>query len=69
MIQQNFIDLEKLIDLMKTKDNILDIENAKELRLTRGGEIKFGINKLSLENVCFSYNERNVINNLSFLIL
>ena len=42
MIQQNFIDMEKMLSLFKEKQSVQDAPNAPDLRVTEG-EVIFGI--------------------------
>lgn len=49
MIQQKFIDMEKLMDLFEESPEVRDLPEAQELRITEG--------RVRFENVCFSYNE------------
>ncbi|CAG8487880.1 3260_t:CDS:10, partial [Acaulospora morrowiae] len=61
MIQQNFIDMEKMLDLFKEQQSVQDIPGAPELKVTEGSVI--------FENVGFSYDPRNTaLKNISFTI-
>ncbi|CAH1762874.1 18520_t:CDS:10 [Entrophospora sp. SA101] len=61
LIQQNFIDMEKMFLLFKEKQSVQDDPNASELNVT-DGEIIF-------DNVGFSYDSRNEsLKNISFTI-
>ncbi|EDV29654.1 uncharacterized protein TRIADDRAFT_20003 [Trichoplax adhaerens] len=61
-IQQSFIDMENMLDLMKAEVDVKDIDNAPELNVTKG-EIEF-------RDVCFHYNSsRPVLKNISFSVL
>jgi len=42
MIQQNFIDMEKMLSLFKEKQSVQNAPNAPDLRVTEG-EVIFGI--------------------------
>ena len=60
-IQQAFIDMENVFDLMKEKQEIKDIPNAPRL-IVDGGLIKFN-------NVRFSYeNGKEILKGISFLV-
>ena len=58
VIQQNFIDMEKMLDLFEEDQSIKDAPNAKDLVL-REGHIVF-------DNVSLTYDRVPVIENLSF---
>ncbi|KAG1150911.1 hypothetical protein G6F37_004418 [Rhizopus arrhizus] len=61
MIQQNFIDMEKMFDLFDEEETVKDIEDAGELTVTEGHVV--------FDNVCFSYDQRQTaLNNISFSI-
>ncbi|CAG8704810.1 24374_t:CDS:10, partial [Cetraspora pellucida] len=61
MIQQNFIDMEKMLDLFKEQQSISDVPGATELKVTEGS--------VSFENVGFSYDPRHpALKNISFTI-
>lgn len=49
MIQQNFIDMENMFDLLNIRQEICDVEEAQTIFI-RSGEIEF-------RDVCFSYKE------------
>ncbi|KAJ3098916.1 ATP-binding cassette sub- B member 6, mitochondrial [Phlyctochytrium planicorne] len=59
-IQQNFIDMESMFELFAEQADVQDVANAAEMRIVRGGSVKF-------DNVSFSYDARlPAIKNLSF---
>jgi ATP-binding cassette, subfamily B (MDR/TAP), member 6 len=61
MIQQNFVDMEKMLDLMEQEQTVKDLPNAKELMVTDGHVV--------FENVSFAYDERQTaLRNISFSI-
>lgn len=61
MIQQNFIDMEKMFDLFEVQESVKDVEGAKELNVT-DGHVEF-------QNVSFSYdNRQTALNQISFSI-
>ncbi|KAI8979740.1 hypothetical protein BDF20DRAFT_871371 [Mycotypha africana] len=61
MLQQNFIDMEKMFDLFEVEETVKDAENAVELYVTEG-HVKF-------DNVSFSYDQRQTaLNGISFTI-
>lgn len=61
-LRQSLLDMETLFNLQKVNVNIKEIPNARTLRLSRGGEIRF-------ENVTFGYHpDRPVLKNASFTI-
>lgn len=61
-LRQSLLDMETLFNLQKVNITIRDPPNANELKLTRGGEIKF-------ENVTFGYHaDRPILKNLSLTI-
>ncbi|KAI9016131.1 P-loop containing nucleoside triphosphate hydrolase protein [Hyaloraphidium curvatum] len=61
LIQQSFIDMEKLIELFKERQTVKDKPNAKEIKFDKG-EVVF-------ENVSFSYDPRHpALKNVSFRI-
>ncbi|KAI9258713.1 hypothetical protein EDC94DRAFT_563959 [Helicostylum pulchrum] len=61
MIQQNFIDMEKMFDLFEVEESVKDIEDAKELQVTKG--------HVQFDHVSFSYdNRQTALNNISFTI-
>ncbi|KAI8919809.1 P-loop containing nucleoside triphosphate hydrolase protein [Powellomyces hirtus] len=62
VIQQNFIDMEKMLDLFEEGDAVKDAPNAGHLQIRQGGKIVF-------DNVSFSYDPRQpAVNGLSFEI-
>lgn len=62
VIQQNFIDMEKLIQLFNETNSIKDAPNALEFVPKEGGSITF-------ENVYFSYDPRETaLQNISFTV-
>ncbi|XP_071966249.1 ATP-binding cassette sub-family B member 6-like [Antedon mediterranea] len=61
MIQQAFIDMENMIDLMEAKQDVCDDPNAKTLILTKG--------KVEFRDVSFHYNaKRKILKNISFTV-
>jgi ATP-binding cassette subfamily B (MDR/TAP) protein 6 len=61
MIQQNFVDMEKMLDLFEQQQTVQDLPNAKELHVTEGHVV--------FENVSFAYDERQpALRNISFSI-
>ncbi|KAI9342961.1 hypothetical protein BD770DRAFT_476083 [Pilaira anomala] len=61
MIQQNFIDMEKMFDLFEVQESVKDVEGAKELNVT-DGHVEF-------QNVSFSYdNRQTALKQISFSI-
>ncbi|CAO0792064.1 unnamed protein product [Mucor circinelloides] len=59
MIQQNFIDMEKMFDLFDVEETVKDAEGAGSLTVTEG-HVKF-------DNVCFAYdNRQTALNGVSF---
>ncbi|OAR01450.1 hypothetical protein LLEC1_07508, partial [Akanthomyces lecanii] len=61
-LRQSLLDMETLFNLQKVNVAITDKPGAKELALTKGGEIKF-------ENVNFGYHpDRPILQNLSLTI-
>ncbi|KAH8552559.1 hypothetical protein BGW37DRAFT_489423 [Umbelopsis sp. PMI_123] len=61
MIQQNFVDMEKMLALLDQEQTVKDLPNAKDLIVTDGHVV--------FENVSFSYDERQVaLRNISFSI-
>ncbi|KAK9727686.1 ATP-binding cassette-type vacuolar membrane transporter Hmt1 [Basidiobolus ranarum] len=61
MLQNNFIDMEKMMMLMDQDQKILDAPNAQALKVV-SGEIEF-------QNVSFSYDDRQVaLKNVSFKV-
>lgn len=61
VIQQNFVDMEKLFELFDEKPEVQDAENAKTL-IVKKGEIEF-------DNVSFSYHEgKAALKNISLKI-
>ncbi|GAB1603488.1 ATP-binding cassette sub-family B member 6, mitochondrial-like [Argonauta hians] len=62
MIQQSFIDMENMFDLISEEEEISDIPGAKELRLKEG--------KIEFRNVQFHYEPaRPILKNISFTVL
>lgn len=60
VIQENFIDMENMLDLMDEPAEVKDVANALHLAVT-GGEIEF-------RNVTFFYQpERTILKNISFV--
>jgi ATP-binding cassette subfamily B (MDR/TAP) protein 6 len=70
-IQQNFIDMEKMLDLLESNESIKDSPDASELACHDGGNIKFGtlpVIKMT-ENVCFSYGQKGLaLENVTFSV-
>lgn len=61
MIQQNFVDMEKMLALLDQEQTVKDLPNAKDLTVTDGHVV--------FENVCFAYDERQIaLRNISFSI-
>ncbi|KAJ2899922.1 Iron-sulfur clusters transporter ATM1 [Zalerion maritima] len=61
-LRQSLLDMETLFRLQKVNVTVADAPNAKELVLSKGGEIKF-------QNVTFGYHEnRPILNNLTVTI-
>ncbi|CAI2173840.1 5309_t:CDS:10 [Funneliformis geosporum] len=61
MIQQNFIDMEKMLSLFKEQQSVQDLPGAKDLKVTEGSVI--------FENIGFSYDPRNsALKDISFEI-
>lgn len=61
MIQQNFIDMEKMFDLFEEEETVKDVEGAKDL-VVKDGLVKF-------DNVSFAYdNRQTALNGISFSI-
>ncbi|KAJ3330284.1 ATP-binding cassette sub- B member 6, mitochondrial [Blyttiomyces sp. JEL0837] len=61
VIQKNFVDMEKMLDLFRHEVEIKDAPNAKPLEL-KGGEVVF-------ENVSFAYDARNpILKGISFKV-
>lgn len=62
LIQQAFIDMENMLDLLDIKPDVVDSPFAKDLVITSG--------KIEFENVCFHYQpERPILKNISFTVL
>jgi ATP-binding cassette, subfamily B (MDR/TAP), member 7 len=61
-LRQSLLDMETLFNLQKVNVAIKEVPDAKPLRLTKGGEIRF-------ENVTFGYiKDRPILQNLSLTI-
>ena len=61
MIQQSFIDMENMLDLLMEKQEVKDDKQATELYIS-GGEISF-------DNVCFHYQpEKPILRNVTFKV-
>ncbi|GJJ70283.1 ATP-binding cassette, subfamily B (MDR/TAP), member 6 [Entomortierella parvispora] len=61
MLQQNFVDMEKMIKLLDQNQSVKDIPNAKKL-IVSSGEVVF-------EDVCFQYDARQKgLQNVSFRV-
>jgi ABC-type transport system involved in Fe-S cluster assembly fused permease/ATPase subunit len=78
MIQQNFIDMEKMMDLMDEKPEVQDAIDAKDLRII-SGRVEFGTGHgatrrsmcsiVVLDGVSFAYDERKpCLKNISFTV-
>lgn len=62
LIQQAFIDMENMLDLLDIKPDVQDSPVAKDIVITNG--------MIEFENVCFYYQpERPILKNVSFSIL
>ncbi|XP_014772784.1 ATP-binding cassette sub-family B member 6 [Octopus bimaculoides] len=62
MIQQSFIDMENMFDLINEEEEVCDIPGAKELQLKEG--------KIEFKNVQFHYEpSRPILKNISFTVL
>lgn len=62
MIQQSFIDMENMLDLLKERQEVKDNPGAKDL-LVKEGTIEF-------QNVSFSYRpDKPILKNISFTVL
>jgi ATP-binding cassette subfamily B (MDR/TAP) protein 6 len=62
MIQQAFIDMENMLDLLDNKPLVKDLPFAKDLVINNG--------MIEFDNVCFHYqSERPILKNVSFSIL
>lgn len=61
MIQQNFIDMEKMFDLFEVEETVKDVEGAGDLNVTEG--------RVVFDNVSFAYdNRQTALNGISFSI-
>ena len=61
MIQNNFIDMENMFDLLKENQEVQDEENAEDLCVVSG--------HLEFKNVCFGYGpDRRILNDVSFIV-
>ncbi|CAG8518945.1 18668_t:CDS:10, partial [Racocetra persica] len=61
MIQQNFVDMEKMLDLFEEQQSVQDAPGATELKVAEGSVV--------FENVGFSYDPRHpALKNISFTI-
>ncbi|KAI8874947.1 hypothetical protein K501DRAFT_338966 [Backusella circina FSU 941] len=61
MIQQNFIDMEKMLDLFEVEETVKDAPDAGELRVTEG--------RVVFDRVTFAYdNRQTALNGISFTI-
>ncbi|CAG8655381.1 14237_t:CDS:10 [Dentiscutata erythropus] len=61
MIQQNFVDMEKMLDLFKEQQSVQDVPGAPDLKVTEGAVV--------FDNVSFSYDPRHpALKNISFAI-
>jgi ATP-binding cassette subfamily B (MDR/TAP) protein 6 len=62
MIQQAFIDMENMLDLLDIKPDVEDSPFAKDIVISAG--------MIEFENVCFHYQpERPILKNVSFNVL
>ncbi|CAF0760216.1 unnamed protein product [Adineta steineri] len=62
LIQQAFVDMENMLDLLDIKPDVQDSPFAKDLVINNG--------MIEFDNVCFHYqNERQILKNVSFSIL
>ncbi len=62
LIQQAFIDMENMLDLLDIKPDVQDLPFAKDLVINNG--------MIEFDNVCFHYQvERPILKNVSFSIL
>ncbi len=50
MIQQSFVDMENMFDLLKEDKEVEDEPGARDLNITKG--------MIEFNNVCFHYNPR-----------
>jgi ATP-binding cassette subfamily B (MDR/TAP) protein 7 len=61
-LRQSLLDMETLFNLQKVNIAVKEVPNAKSLKLTKGGEIRF-------ENVTFGYHpDRPILKNLNMTI-
>ncbi|XP_038044684.1 ATP-binding cassette sub-family B member 6, mitochondrial-like isoform X1 [Patiria miniata] len=61
MIQQAFIDMENMIDLLKEKQDVADFPDAKDLQVKKG--------VVEFDNVSFAYNvEKPILKGVSFAV-
>nr|CAG4645401.1 EOG090X02PU [Lynceus sp. MCZ IZ 141354] len=61
VIQQSFIDVENMLDLLKEKQEVKDNPGALPLKVTRG--------RIEFKNVCFGYRpERDILKGISFAV-
>jgi hypothetical protein len=58
VIQQNFVDMEKMLDLFEEGQSIQDAPDATELQLKKGS--------IQFQNVSFAYDRVAVLDNMSF---
>ena len=62
LIQQAFIDMENMLDLLDIKSDVEDLPFAKEIKINNG--------MIEFDNVCFRYQaERPILKSISFSIL
>jgi len=62
IIQQAFIDMENMLDLLDIQPDVKDSPFAKDIVITNG--------MIEFDNVCFNYQpERPILKNLTFSIL
>lgn len=60
-IQNSFVDMENMFDLLSEEPEIKDLPNALPLTITNG--------QVEFRNVSFSYNpDRPILRNLSFIV-
>jgi ATP-binding cassette subfamily B (MDR/TAP) protein 6 len=61
MLQQNFVDMEKMIKLLDQNQSVMDIPNAQPLRINAG--------QVVFENVSFQYDTRQKgLSNINFTV-
>lgn len=61
MIQQNFVDMENMFDLLDEKQEVVDKDNAQTLMLPQG--------RIEFKDVSFHYSpERPILKNITFIV-